>query len=141
MAAAENKKNARRLIMEVVNKGNVALVDELLTADYVEHAGPPGLPPTRDGFKMFITGLRGAFPDLTYTIEEELTDGDRIIHRLMGTGTMKGDFQGMKASGKTATWQEMHIGRCDASGKIAEHWGTVDQVSMLTQLGFGPGAH
>jgi predicted ester cyclase len=140
MAAAENKKNARRLIMEVVNKGDIALIDELLTADYIEHAAPPGLPPTRDGFKMFISGLRGAFPDLSYTIEEEIADGDRIVHRLMGSGTMKGEFQGMKPSGKKATWQEMHIGRCDAGGRIAEHWGTVDMASMLAQLGFGPGA-
>jgi predicted ester cyclase len=141
MAAADNKKMARRLIMEVVNKGDIPLIDELLTSDYIEHAAPPGLPPTREGFKMFITGLRSAFPDLNYTIEEELADGDKIVHRLMATGTMRGEMQGMKPTGKKATWQEMHIGRCDSQGRIAEHWGTVDMASMMEQLGFGPGAH
>jgi predicted ester cyclase len=116
----------------------MAVIDEVLASNIVEHDLPPGLPPGREGFKMFITGFRAAFPDLKYTVEEELADGDKVIHRLMGTGTMKGDFNGMKASGKKATWQEMHIGRCDANGMIVEHWGTVDQIGMLTQLGFMP---
>jgi predicted ester cyclase len=138
MATAENKKIVHRLIVEGLNTGNMAVIDEIISPNVVEHALPPGLPPTREGFKMFITSFRAAFPDFKYTIEDELADGDKVMHRLMGTGTMKGDFQGMKASGKTATWQEMHIGRFDANGKIVEHWGTVDQVSMLAQLGFGP---
>ena len=141
MGAAENKANARRLILEGINKGNMTVIDESLAANVVEHSLPPGLPPNRDGFKMFITGFRAAFPDLTYTLEDELTDGDKVMHRLSGTGTMKGDFQGMKASGKKATWQEMHIGRFDASGKVVEHWGIPDMASMLAQLGFGPGGH
>lgn len=139
MTATENKATAHRLILEGLNKGNMAVIDECIAPNAVEHALPPGLPPTRDGFKMFVTSFRAAFPDMIYTIEDELADGDKVMHRLMATATMKGDFQGMKASGKKATWQEMHIGRCDASGKIVEHWGTVDQVSMLAQLGFGPG--
>jgi predicted ester cyclase len=138
MTALDGKKNAHRLIIEGINAGNMAVIDEVLSPNIVEHNLPPGLPANREGFKMFITGFRAAFPDLKYTIEEELTDGDKVMHRLMATGTMKGDFQGMKASNKKATWQEMHIGRFDASGKIVEHWGTVDQVSMLTQLGFMP---
>ena len=138
MGAAENKSLVHRFVMEGINKGNMAVIDECITANAVDHSLPPGLPPTRDGFKMFIGGFRAAFPDLTYTIADEMADGDKVVNRSMGTGTMKGDFQGMKASGKKATWQEIHIVRLDASGKIVEHWGTVDQVGMLTQLGFGP---
>ena len=138
MAAAENKALVRKFVLEGINKGNMAKIDEAISPSAVDHSLPPGLPPTRDGFKMFMTGLRGAFPDLTYTIADEVADGDKVVNRSMGTGTMKGDFQGMKASGKKATWQEIHIVRFDASGKIVEHWGTVDQVSMLAQLGFGP---
>ena len=89
---------------------------------------------------MFIGGFRAAFPDLTYTIEDEIVDGDKVVNRTMGSGTMKGDFMGMKASGKKATWQEIHIARLDGSGKMVEHWGTVDMAGMLQQLGFGPGA-
>jgi predicted ester cyclase len=49
---------------------------------------------------------------------------------------MKGDFMGMPASGKEATWSEIHIVRFDDSGKAVEHWGVVDQLGMLAQLGF-----
>ena len=140
MAAAENKAFVRKFVMEGINKGNMAVFDESIAPNAVDHSLPPGMPPTRDGFKMFMTGFRAAFPDLTYTIADEMADGDKVVNRSMGTGTMKGDFQGMKASGKTATWQEIHIVRFDASGKIVEHWGTVDMASMLAQLGFGPRA-
>lgn len=138
MDTATAKKNAHRLVLEGINKGNLALLEEVLAPDYVEHSAPPGLPPDREGFKTFIMGFRTAFPDLAYTIEAELADGDMVMHRLTGSGTMMGDFLGMKATGKKATWQEMHIGRVNDKGQIAEHWATVDQVSMLTQLGLMP---
>lgn len=58
-----------------------------------------------------------------------------MVQRSTARGTMRGDFMGMPASGKTATWQEIHITRF-ADGKAVEHWAVVDQYSMLTQLGF-----
>ncbi len=134
----DNKKTARRLVMDGINKGNWAVMEEIIASNAVDHSLPPGVPNNRDGFKMFMTGFRAAFPDLTYTIADEMVDGDKVYNLSMGTGTMKGDFQGMKASGKKATWQEMHVVRFDANGKVVEHWATVDQVSMLTQLGFMP---
>ena len=137
MAAAENKKSARRLV-EGISTGHLEVIDEVIAPNAVEHALPPGLPANREGFRMFFTGFRAAFPDLTYKIEDELSDGDKVMHRVTGSGTMKGDFQGMKANNKKASWQEMHIARFDASGKLVEHWGTADQVDMLTQLGFMP---
>lgn len=134
----DNKKTARRLVKEGINTGNWAVMEEIISPSAVDHSLPPGLPSNREGFKMFMTGFRAAFPDLTYTVQDEMADGDKVYNLSMGTGTMKGDFQGMKASGKKATWQEMHVVRFDASGKVVEHWATVDQVSMLTQLGFMP---
>lgn len=137
MAAPENKKNARRLV-EGISTGNFAVIDEVIAPNAVEHALPPGMPANREGFKMFFTAFRAAFPDLSYKIDDELADGDKVMHRVTGSGTMKGDFQGMKANNKKASWQEMHIARFDASAKLVEHWATVDQVGMLTQLGFMP---
>ncbi len=137
-SAEDNKKTARRLVKDGINTGNWAVMEEIIAPGAVDHSLPPGIPNNREGFKMFMAGFRAAFPDLTYTIEDEMADGDKVYNRSMGTGTMKGDFQGMKASGKKATWQEMHVVRFDASGKVVEHWATVDQVSMLTQLGFMP---
>lgn len=135
MGSEENKASARRFLEEVMNRGNLAVIDELTSPDFVDHTAPPGVPATNEGFKGFVSTFRAAFPDLHYTIEDELADGDRIVQRVVGQGTMQGDFQGMPASGKSATWQEIHITRF-ADGKAAEHWGVVDQLGMLVQLGF-----
>jgi steroid delta-isomerase-like uncharacterized protein len=135
MGTQENKASARRFLEEVMNRGNVAVIDELSSPSFVDHTAPPGVPAGNDGFKAFVTMFRGAFPDLHYTIDDEIVEGDRVVQRATARGTMKGDFQGMPASGKTATWSEIHITRFE-NGKAVEHWGVVDQLAMLAQLGF-----
>jgi steroid delta-isomerase-like uncharacterized protein len=135
MGTQENKASARRFLEEVMNRGNVAVIDELSSPSFVDHTAPPGVPAGNDGFKAFVTMFRTAFPDLHYTIDDEVVEGDRVVQRATGRGTMKGDFQGMPASGKTATWSEIHITRFE-NGKAVEHWGVVDQLAMLAQLGF-----
>jgi predicted ester cyclase len=136
MGTQENKANGRRFIDEVVNRGNFAVIDELTGPNFVDHSAPPGVPATIEGQKTFLTMFRAAFPDLRYTMNDEVAEGDRVVQYVTGHGTMQGDFQGMPASGKEATWTEIHIVRFDADGKAVEHWGVVDQLGMLAQLGF-----
>lgn len=137
MGTQEDKAKLRRLVEEGLNKGNMAIVDETVAANAVDHALPPGLPQTREGFKLFFTAFRVAFPDLRYVIDQEIAEGDKVVHRITGHGTMKGEFQGMKPTGKHGTWTEMHIVRMEG-GKIAEHWANVDQMGMLISLGVMP---
>ncbi|MGH9279141.1 MAG: ester cyclase [Acidimicrobiales bacterium] len=127
----------RRVPNEVFNQGNIDLIDELFSEDYVEHAAPPGVPADRDGLKAFVAGLREAFPDFHYEVLQQVQDGDTHVGYIRATGTMKGDFMGMPASGKSAAWDEMHIGRY-SNGQIAEHWAVIDALGMMTQLGFIP---
>jgi len=136
MGTQENKASARRFLEEVINRGNVAAIDELSSPNIVDHTAPPGVPAGNEGFKMFITTFRAAFPDLHYTIDDTIAEGDLLVQRNTAHGTMKGDFMGMPASGKEATWSEIHIVRFDDDGKAVEHWGVVDQLGMLAQLGF-----
>jgi len=136
MSTEENKAIARRTV-EAINAGDMSLFENLLAPDAVEHAAPPGMPPTRETAKQFITMLRAAFPDLHYHIEDVVAEGDRVVNRATVHGTMKGDFLGMPATGKSATWGEMHIVRVK-DGKIVEHWANVDQLGMLQQLGLAP---
>jgi len=138
MSTADNKMLANRLVEEVINKGNLDAAGDYFTADYADHAAPPGLPPGVEGFKAFFGGLRAAFPDLHYVIEDTIAEGDMVVNRATAHGTMKGDFLGMKATGKHAAWTEMHIVRI-LNGKIVEHWANIDQVGMLQQLGLMPG--
>ena len=128
----------RRFPLEVINKGKVDLIDELVSADYVDRDEPlPGFPPTRDGFKMFVPAFRTAFPDLRYEIVRQLQDGDVHVGHVTVEGTMQGDFAGMPATGKHAKWQEIHIGRFK-NGKLVEHWSVQDQLGMMQQLGLAP---
>jgi predicted ester cyclase len=130
----ETQKMIERIPLEVINNNKFDLIDEIYAPNYVEHTPQPGVPPTREGFKQTAMALKKAFPDLRYTIEDTIDSGDRIVHRLTATGTMKADFAGMPATGKNATWTEVHIGRV-VNGRVTEHWGVIDQLSMLVQLG------
>jgi len=95
MSTEENKAVARRMIEEVINKGNLALADELFAANVVDHAAPPGFPPGLEGFKMSFTGFHAAFPDLHDHIDDEIAEGDMVVQRTTAHGTMKGEFAGM----------------------------------------------
>jgi predicted ester cyclase len=135
--ALHMKTQLERIPLEVFNQGNFGLIDELIAPDFVEHYAQPGVPPTREGFKQFAMAYRSAFPDLRYTVDDAIDAGDKIVYRLTASGTMKGDFLGMPATGTRATWTEIHIGRV-ANGQLVEHWGLVDQLGMLVQLGIVP---
>ncbi|MEK7324778.1 MAG: ester cyclase [Chloroflexota bacterium] len=136
MSTEQNKAVAMRTV-EAINAGDMSLFESLLAPDAVEHAVPPGMPPTRETAKQFVTMLRAAFPDSHYHVDDVIAEGDRVVQRVTCHGTMKGEFLGMPATGKSATWTEMHIVRV-ANGKIVEHWANVDQLGMLQQLGLAP---
>jgi predicted ester cyclase len=113
------------------------LADELVAADYVDHYGLPGFPPNREGLKQLWAMLRAAFPDLDYTLEDEIAEGDKVVHRVTARGTHKGAFLGVPSTGKQVAWSEMHMVRF-AGGKVVEHWGQVDAFGLLQQLGAVP---
>jgi predicted ester cyclase len=117
------------------------VIDDLIADDFVEHSLPPGSPAGKEGLKQVLTNLRNTFPDFSYTIEDEIAEGDRVVQRLTGRGTMQGELQGMPPTGKQAAWQEIHIARY-RDGKAFEHWATIDQLGMMQQLslaGYGIG--
>jgi predicted ester cyclase len=133
-----DKETLRRIPLEAFNEGKVEIVDEVLAADFTEHGSlPPGVPQGRDGLKALIKGLKTAFPDMRYTMIHEVAEGDMVVQHMRISGTMKGEFAGMKPTGKSATWDEVHIVRMK-DGKAVEHWASTDQLGMLEQLGLAP---
>jgi len=128
------KRTAERIPLEVLNTGNFGLLDELLSPTFVDHTPFGGVAPTREGLKASAKALRTAFPDIKYLVEDSILDGDKIVHRLTATGTMTGEFMGVPPTGKRATWTEIHIGR-GVNGRLTEHWGLANELSMLVQLG------
>src|SRR3970040_2430159 len=99
MSIEQNKTNVLRIPLEVFNQGNLAVADEVMAADYIEHAAvPPELPPSLSGFKIFISALRAAFADFQYTVEDVIAEGDKVVVRLIARGTQNGEFLGLPAS-------------------------------------------
>ena len=77
MSIEENKRAIRRIPEEVVNTRNLALLDELVMSDYIEHANvPPGFPSGLAGLKQYYSMLLGAFPDFHYTVEDIVAEGE-----------------------------------------------------------------
>jgi predicted ester cyclase len=134
MSAADDKATLRRIPLEVINEGRTEVIDEVLAEDFRSHSEGTPFPPDREGLKSFISALRAGFPDITYSVIHEIAEGDIIVQHVHVSGTMRGDFGGMKATGKSASWDEVHITRM-RDGKGVEHWPSVDQLDMLQQLG------
>jgi steroid delta-isomerase-like uncharacterized protein len=132
-----NKDTTRRFYDEVINQGKLDLIDELVSSDFVEHEEFPGLGNTREAVKGFFTMFRSAFPDMKFTMEDILEDGDKIVVRAMITGTHKGEFMGIPATGKSVRVQAIDMVRFE-NGKMMEHWGATDTAGMMEQLGVMP---
>ena len=131
------KRTAERIPLEVLNTGRFGVLDEILATNFVDHSPQPGVAPTREGLKESLSALKTAFPDVRYTIDDAIVCGDQIVHRVSASGTMTGDLMGIPATGKRASWTEIHIAR-GVDGRLTEHWGLVDQLGMLVQLGVVP---
>ena len=135
---AENTKDvARRYYDAVLNKGDVDLLDELATSEYIEHDPLPGQGTGRQGLKDRVTAIATAFGQ-TFTIEDVIAERDRVVVRWTGSGKHVGEFMGIPPTGRSFTIAGIDIHRIE-DGRIAEHWHVVDQLSLMQQLGLIPG--
>lgn len=133
MSTEENKEIVRRVISEVVNKGNLAVAEEVLAENYIYHF------PTHDinginGFKEFIGAMRTAFPDLNVTIEDLVAEGDTVAARFTMRGTFKGELMGNAPTGKKLVFPEAVFIRFQ-NGKEVEATAYANMISFNTQLG------
>jgi steroid delta-isomerase-like uncharacterized protein len=136
MSTEQNKAIVRRVFEEIVNKGNMSAADELLAADYVNHDMPAPVPGV-EGFKLIIGMFRTAFPDITVTLDDALAEGDRVVTRGVFTGTHKGEFMGIPATGKKVAVKYLDIWRLE-NGKCKENWVQMDMLGLMQQLGVVP---
>lgn len=130
----DNKELCRRLYAEVVSEGRFDALDELVAEDVIEHEEVPDAPEGRAGVRAFFEMMRGAFPDLQAEIIQIVAGGDRIAAHVTFSGTHEGEFMGAPASGNRMEIELIDIFRI-ADGKVAEHWGVADQMTMMQQLG------
>lgn len=137
MSVEENKALIRRIVEEVSNKGNMAVIDEHFFPDYVNHSLPPGVPNDREGYKQMVKMNHTAFPDFHITIEDVIAGGDKVVLRFNWNGTHKGEFQVISPTGKHITVNAICIYRIEG-GKVVEQWAQVDSMGMMQQLGVVP---
>jgi len=136
MSEKENEGVFHRLIDEGFNKGNLAAIDELFAPNFVEHQDGI-MPPNIEGLKGAIVSLRTPFPDLKLTIEEIVASGSKTWARITGRGTHQAPFLGRPPTGKSFVITVIDICRFE-NGKIVEHWGVADKLSLMGQLGLLP---
>jgi steroid delta-isomerase-like uncharacterized protein len=140
MSLEENKAIARRFFDAAWNRGDTATMDELVAADSVDHSTVGGTDHEELGaesFKQIVGMFRAGMPDMHLTIEDEVAEGDRVVHRWRLRGTHRGPIMGVPPTGKQLTFTGTTIVRI-ADGKIAERWANVDELGLLQQLGVVP---
>src|SRR2546426_12664613 len=106
----QNKAIDARIALEAFNQGRVEVIDQVITADFVDHSQlPAGVPPGGEGVKALVKALRSAFPDFKVKIERQIAEGVLVVQHTSATGPVKGDFAGVPADGQRAPWGEVHI--------------------------------
>jgi steroid delta-isomerase-like uncharacterized protein len=127
----------KRWIDEAWSGGHVEVLDELHTEAFVDHSGLMGVSPDTAGMAAFITALHGGFPDLAFTIDDMIEEGDRVVGRWTMVGTNTAEFNGLPPTGNTVTLVGFDILRVE-HGRFAELWHIEDNVAMLQALGLMP---
>jgi steroid delta-isomerase-like uncharacterized protein len=135
---ARNAETGRRYFNEVWNQGNVAVLDELLAPSYINHTpSVPNPPPGPRGLKPIVLAMRQAFPDLHYEIKEVIATEDKVVMRVVMTGTHRGELFGLPATGRKVSVEQINIEHL-RDGRIVEHWRVTDELKLMRQLGAVP---
>ncbi len=127
-----------RRTYELLNAGDIDGFGDLLTEGFVEHEELPGLAQGKDGVLEMFRMYRTAFPDLHMVATDLIAGADKVVARVTASGTQTGEFMGIPPSGKPIEVQLIDIMRFDDAGLVCEHWGVMDMLSMLQQLGVLP---
>ena len=134
---SEDLKAIASRIEELWNTGDLSIADEIYSPKVVNHA--PYVPNVEDleGCKNCVSQIHTGIPDFQVKVEDLIAEDNKLVSRWVASGTHKGVFFGIPATGKKICWSGMTIYRFD-SGKIVETWWNEDSLSMLQQLGVIP---
>ena len=139
MTSNTNAELVRRYYAEALSQAEWNTLDAIVAPNHVDHEAVPQIPPTREGLKHKYELLRSGCPDLRFVVEETVSSGDRVAARVTVHGTHTQSFLGRAPTGRQMAVGKFSIFRI-AEGRIVEHWGVFDQMTMLVQLGAFPNA-
>jgi steroid delta-isomerase-like uncharacterized protein len=134
----QNKTSVRRLFEEVWNKGHVTVADELFASNYNHHdSSTPDLGRGPESEKKRVTLYRNAFPDIRFTVEDLISEGETVVARWSCHGTHKGELNGIAATGKQFHITGISMARFTNS-KMFEGYVNWDGLGLMQQLGVVP---
>ena len=128
----------RRFTAEVINAHDPAAADALVAENFLELDPLPGQEGGRAGLQSWLAGWFAAFPDLAWTNEQHVSEGEHVVTRFFWTGTQRQDFQGIPATGRQVKVNGVVIDRVVA-GQMTESRMLMNSLSLLQQLGVVPG--
>ena len=128
------KATARRTLEEILPGGDVATLAEVIHPNFIDHHGPPGAPPGRDGMAWTMRTLHAAFSDRRWEIHQAIAEDDTVV--LFGTfhGRHTGEFMGLAPTSRSLAFPQVHILRFQ-DGKAIERWAVPDDLDLARQLG------
>ncbi|WP_367873085.1 ester cyclase [Luteolibacter sp. Populi] len=124
-------------ITEVINEGRIDACGKFFWDNMVEQVPLPGQGPGIEGLKEMLTGYRAAFPDVRWTIDEQVAEGDKVVTRFTWTGTHRGEFLGVPATGRPVSVWGVVIDRLEG-GKIKDTRIIMDTLGLMMQFGVIP---
>jgi predicted ester cyclase len=134
-AADHNKRLVRRALQEIYANGDLELVDEVIHPDFVDHEpAHPDQPTGAESVRQTVRQLHGAFGELRFEVQDEIAEGDKVVQLVVMSGRHTGSLMGREPTGKEFAVRHVYIWRI-AGGRIAEHWGSRDDLGLLGQLG------
>ena len=135
--AQDNATIIRTFVDEVITQGKIDSAAQYVWEDVVEQVPLPGQGPGLEGLKGILRAMRSGFPDIVFSIQEQITENDKVASRFEWTGTHTGAFLGIPATGRTIRVWGIVIDRLE-DGRIKETRIIMDTFGMLTQLGVLP---
>jgi steroid delta-isomerase-like uncharacterized protein len=135
--AQDNATIVRRFADEVITQGKIEAAAQYVWEDVVEQVPLPGQGPGLDGLKDILRAMRTGFPDIAFSILEQIAEGDKVASRFEWTGTHKGAFLGIPATGRPVNVWGIVIDRLE-NGRIKDTRIIMDTLGLMTQLGAVP---
>ena len=133
----DNSTIIRHFIEATINQGQIDSANQFVWEDVVEQVPFPGQGPGLEGLKDVLRGMRAAFPDLHFSVEEQIAEGDKVLTRFEWAGTHRGEFLGVPATGRPVKVWGMVIDRLQ-NGRIKDTRIIMDSLGLMIQLGVFP---
>ena len=136
--AEQNKEMVRKIVEEAWNTGDFNSIEGLLADDFVVHSSGPGEEIRGvENVKQFYSELYKAFPDIQFKIIDQVAEDNKVVTHWSATGTHKGDYKGIPATGNKISFTAMDFDRL-SDGKFVECWTNTDYLTIMQQLGVVP---